>query len=118
MASIIWPSSLPQRPSPQGFSETPGRPIVRTEMDAGPPKMRRRHTAGVRRYSMSFDVTKIQVATFDTFYVTTTAYGSLAFDMINPRTDATEEFRFADEPEYANLGGDHWVVTIQVEQVP
>lgn len=117
MSDINWPSTLP-RPRPSGTSETPGHPVVRTKMDAGPPKVRRRHTAGVRKWKMAFDLTLAQVDELDVFYETTTAHGTLRFNMTNPRTEATEEFRFKGPPTHANVGGELWESTVEMEQLP
>ncbi|QLH37711.1 MAG: hypothetical protein HWD60_00095 [Defluviicoccus sp.] len=44
--SAVWPSSLPQKPLVDGFSETAPNLVVRSPMDVGPAKVRRRATAG------------------------------------------------------------------------
>ncbi len=48
MSNPVWPPSLPQRPLAQGFSEQAPDTLIRTQMEAGPPKVRRRFTAGIR----------------------------------------------------------------------
>ena len=68
--------------------------MIETEMDAGPPKARRRYTAGIRMVRGTIRVTKAQRATLDTFWVTTLEGGTLAFEWIHPITLATANFRF------------------------
>jgi hypothetical protein len=91
----VWPASLPQR-----FLESPGVEeeapdvMIETEMDAGPPKARRRFTAGFRMIRGTVRISKAQRATLDTFWVTTLEGGTLPFDWIHPITLATASFRF------------------------
>lgn len=114
-----WPGTLPTAPEGPGYTETVPNTVVRTSMDAGPPKVRQRFTAGVRPFAMSWMLTKAQVATLDTFYLTTLAGGSLSFDgLAHPRTQATATFRFIGPPTYAYLGPDVWRATTQLEIVP
>lgn len=95
-----WPTTLPN-PLSEGYSETPPNIILRTEMDSGIAKIRRRYTAGVRQLSLSWLLTKTQVGTVDTFYVTTTLYGSLSFNITNPRTGTAVVARFKAPPDYS-----------------
>lgn len=113
-----WPGTLPQDPEIDGLVEQPPDTILRTQMDAGPAKVRRRFTAGVRPFRMKMLLTKTQVADLETFFVTTLKYGSESFDWHNPRTQASEEFRFVGPPAYNMLGPDTWMASFTVEQLP
>jgi len=113
-----WPVSLPQSPLIQGNNEQAPNNVIRTPMDVGPPKVRRRATAGVRNYTYQFHMTTTQVATLDTFYNDTLSGGSLEFDWTNPRTNNTEYFRFVTPPIYQKIGPDLWLVNINLEQLP
>lgn len=114
-----WPGTLPTAPEGPDYQEQPPLVTIRTQMDAGPPKMRRKFTAGIRPFTFTWIMTKAQVATFDTFYNTTLAGGSLSFDSLNhPRTGAAATFRFAGQPSYAYLGPDAWRVTTPLEILP
>ena len=67
-----WPAApFPQVPLVEGYDEAAPSTTVRTKMDAGPPKVRRRYTAGVRNFGIMLDLTLAQVETLDAFYVTT-----------------------------------------------
>jgi hypothetical protein len=107
MTSIIWPTTLPQLFSSEGFTETPPNTTVATEMDVGPKKIRRRSTVGVSTYSGKMLLTQAQTTIFDTFYRTTTHSGSLSFMFSHPRTAVSTEMWFATgkTPSYGNANG-------------
>ena len=114
-----WPLTLPTAPDTQGYSETAPDTLVRTSMDAGPPKVRQRFTAGVRPITLSWMLTRDQVNTLDLFYVSTLRGGSLSFDgLVDPRTLAIVNFRFTAPPQYAALSPEVWRATTQLEIVP
>jgi hypothetical protein len=59
-----------------------------------------------------------QVATLDTFYVTTTNGGADQFTWENPRTESTANFRFVSEPAWRHSSGDYYMVDLNLEQLP
>lgn len=79
-----WPSTLPQYPDQQGFSETIRDPVLRTAMDAGPEKARLRYTAVPEQYKMTMHMTKEQRATFVNFYKSSLGYGVDEFYWYHP----------------------------------
>jgi hypothetical protein len=113
----IWPPSLPA-PNWTGFQETSPNVVIRTSMDVGPPKVRRRSTAGVRPLSMTFLLTKDDVSTLDTFYQTTLSGGSLPFDWTHPRTGAAVRVQFTASPSYQAQGPLHYQAQCQMEILP
>jgi hypothetical protein len=113
-----WPGTLPAKPLDEGYSEDVPNTLVRTEMDAGPAKVRRRFTAGVRKFNVSFILTTAQIATLDTFFVTDTNAGADQFTWDHPRTEVTGSFRFISPPKYSSAGGTHWKVSFQLEKLP
>jgi hypothetical protein len=115
-----WPVSLPAAPMVQGLKESVPNTVIRTPMETGPPKLRQRFTAGVRPLTLPFLLTKAQVATLDTFYVTTLKGGSLTFDGLNhPRTGAAvSTWAFVKPPEYTPLGPDAWQTQLELEIRP
>ena len=112
-----WPATLPS-PSPDGYGERPGAGPLRTEMEVGPPKVRRRTTTVVRQFDINLELTKAQIATLDTFYVTTLAGGVTEFDWTNPRTEAAATCRFVTVPVYTTTGGDGWQARFRMEVLP
>jgi hypothetical protein len=111
-----WPESLPDYLMQGGYSEKLPNNVIRTKMDIGPAKMRRRSTAAPRPIMGQMHMSKAQVATFDTFYETTLLSGSLRFDWVNPRTQTSKEFRFLEPPIYSAMGQDY-VVSLKLEQM-
>lgn len=116
--SYTWPATLPQLPSIKGWNEKPPELTIRTNMDAGPAKVRRRFTAGVRPQSFSLTMTTAQVAIFDDFFVTTLSGGADRFTWTNPRTSASVEFRFKSIPQYKPISGAYYEVSFELEQMP
>ncbi|GJE00541.1 hypothetical protein [Methylobacterium isbiliense] len=83
----VWPADLPQRfraaDSSFGFGD--GR--LRTPMDAGPPKVRRRFSAVVKPVTLSWRGSEDDVARFERFFEEEIAGGSLPFFLPDPRRD-------------------------------
>lgn len=118
MASISWPGNVPDKPLIDGFSERPGTTTVRTQMDVGPDKLRRRTTAAVSTLTMRMLMTKTEVGNLETFYDGTTAQGSLRFDFVHPRTGSTVEARFVERPRWQIRTDDDYEVQIKLEVLP
>ena len=114
----VWPVTLPAGPLIEGYQETAPNNSIRTQMDVGPAKMRQRATAGVRVYNAVWLFTKAQVADFDTFYNDTLEGGTLAFELADPRTGSTLDFRFTIQPVYQSLSDNLWRVTTVMEVLP
>ena len=112
-----WPAGLYGYIIKGSFNEIPPQNVLRTQMDAGPAKLRRRSTASVRAFSLSLFLTKALLATFDTFYVTTTQSGSIKFDMYHPRTHVEGEYRFVNQPMYVPKD-EGYTVQVGLELLP
>jgi len=113
-----WPVTLPQDPEIQGLVEDAPDGTVRTNMEAGPDKIRRRFTAAPRPFDMSLILTKTQVGTLDDFYVGTLDHGALPFNWHSPRTQSAGEFRFLDRPRYEMVGPDTYRILLKLELMP
>lgn len=96
----VWPGGLPATPLIDGYNEAEPDNRVRTEMAVGPPKMRRRATAGIRQFAIKLNLSKAQVETLSAFYRSTLSDGVLAFDFTHPRLGTTVSMRFAERPRY------------------
>lgn len=118
----VWPTSLPD--ISLALTETRQDAAVRTPMDAGPMKMRRRFSAASRYVAGSVILDNTQRATFDTFFETTIEEGSLPFDMDDPRDGTTQEWRFTAPPSFVARKGNGsnvvtlWVATLALEILP
>ena len=116
--NIDWPLSLPQVLSADGYEEVEPELRLRTNMDAGPAKVRRRFTAGVRPVKTQLRFSLNQKDDFKTFYNDTLAGGSLSFNWVLPGTETAAEYRFVSPPSYTPLGGANWIVNLDMEILP
>ena len=117
MANPSWPGTLPQDPfAEDGAVYKPAANAVRTQMDAGAPKMRRRYTAVYEDLSFTLVLSKADLATLMTF-ITQTLQDVLPFDWIDFRTGAAAVYRFKQRPHvtYYAGNGDYWTVAIDLE---
>jgi len=96
MAIAVWPADLPQEVLFDGYKERPAKVLLRTPMDAGPAKVRRRTTAGIRNIQFVVEMTRAQAVIFETWYRDILKDGSLAFEWVHPRTQASCIYRFTD----------------------
>ncbi|WLE60231.1 hypothetical protein GIY62_06110 [Burkholderia plantarii] len=124
MAEIpTWPATLPL-PSPDSYNVTPGTPYIRTAMDGGRARQRRRFT----RVSPSVDVvwtfTQLQYAIFEAWLQYEVHYGASFFeiDLVNGLGIGPARARFMNDPPFkATLQGsttEYWQVTATLDVKP
>ena len=122
MAIPTWPTinNFPQVPQ-KGFTESVGVNIVRSNMDAGPAKQRKR---GGRPSSMdlSFIMTTAQTQTLETFIQTDLA-GVKRFSFKHPRLGTTIEVRIVPQGEdeffrLQYLAPGYWTTSLKFEILP
>lgn len=113
-----WPGTLPQYVQSNGYSESLPDQTIESEVDAGPPKTRRRFTKAFRPMQFTIHCTGAQVTAFETFYLTDCRGGSIDFDWKNPRTQAAATFRWRNPPPaYREIGGGNWAISFNVWQI-
>lgn len=113
-----WPATLPP-PAINTFREKPPQNTIRSTMDKGPDKTRRRTTANIRPISFTLKLTPEQVQALDDFFNITTFSGADEFDYTHPRTGDSVTVRFASEPDYAEVeGGVIYNCSISLEIMP
>jgi hypothetical protein len=112
-----WPGSLPQAPLLGATEKFPDN-LIRTKMDTGPDKVRRRFTAGVTEVAFPLLLTAEQADDLDTFFRATLKDGSLRFDFRHPRTGAQVEMRFLAPPELRLLTPSKYRATLRMEILP
>lgn len=120
-----WPGDLPQDQF-LGTSIQREMGMVRSEMDVGPAKTRRRYTACVTKVQCPIKLDNAQLAVFNEFYEETLLEGSEPFDWSNPHTDVTVSYRFIGPPNFrlimGDLSGDDttrlWEGTLSLEILP
>lgn len=108
--ATLWPASLPQIPLLEGFAYQIANNVVATEMDAGPPKVRRRFTSQPVRARISHLFTEDQRTTFDDFVRNDLAGGALTFAAPHPISGNLAEMRFdpTSTPSLTPIGGGTW----------
>ena len=112
-----WPSTLPGIRLPVEAEHQDG--ILRTAMDAGPQKARRRFNATSAFYTVPMRMTGTQLGTLNSFYD-----NNLMFTFENPETGDNETFRWASPLSYRAVVGNEtpgnriWDVTLNLERLP
>lgn len=113
-----WPATL-SPPLANTFRETPPDNSLRTQMDKGPAKVRRRTTAGTRPIAFEMACDNDQLDALDTFYTDTTFSGTDEFTYTHPRTGDVVSARFTSPPSWSDMNtGQTWNVSIELEIMP
>lgn len=113
-----WPATLPA-PAINSFREKPPNNTIRSTMDKGPAKVRRRTTANTRPISFTLKLTPEQTQALDDFYEIETFSGADEFDYVHPRTGENVTARFVSEPDYSEVeGGIIYTCSISLEIMP
>lgn len=111
-----WPSSLPQLPLVDGYQEQAGQNVIRSQVDSGPMKRRRRFTTSRDRFQMVFEMESAELSIFKDFFRFTLAHGALSFDYQHPQELVPATFAFVGEPAYRCIGGTIWQVQCVLER--
>lgn len=112
-----WPSDLPPPFTGTVKTSTP-KNIIRTSMEVGPAKVRRRTTADVAPLSFSMRLEESLLTVFDTFYLVTCASGALSFDYTHPISGDAVTARFVGEQGVQHISGDVYDVSVSLEVLP
>jgi hypothetical protein len=124
MPSAVWPPALPQSPRLEDLQETPPSLAIRTSMDVGPAKVRRRAVAGVTTWTMSLIVTAAQRIALLDFFTDVCEAGAVPFDWKNPSTGVPASFRWVGVPSIkamsmrSAVGGGRHLVRFTLEELP
>lgn len=116
MTAITWPAELPPVLRLDGLSGQKTKNVVRTQMDAGPQKIRRRYTISSKNFEGSIIVTEAQREILEYFYDNTIGGGALRFVMKDPQTLIPSEFRFREEYSEESVDG-LWKITLPLEKM-
>ena len=118
--AYIWPSTLPQKPKTD-YSESSGVLLLRTSVDAGPAKLRRR---GQRpdMLNVAFTMSTEQVETL-TVFIKDTLKGVTRFGFPHPRLGTVIEARIVPQQDgglynVSYVLPDLWTVTLTLEVLP
>lgn len=115
----LWPASLPQVPVGEGVSYTSWENSIRTQMEAGTNKLRRRFTAVGDDVMLALICTREQADALQVFYADTLKtvlpftwrhFGKTGW----PQTD----YRFKSPPKFMPAGGIMWRAELELERLP
>lgn len=89
-----WPTTLPQCPILNGFSEQRQNNIIEFSSDIAAPKIRRRSSKTSMLTSVMFRMTTTELSVFNTFYIDTLRDGTTQFDWMHPITKVNYSWMF------------------------
>ena len=114
--TISWPKTLPL-PTIDGYGVHPGEAILRTEMEAGPARQRRRFTQVPSRISVRWLFRREQFALFEAWYRWHAKEGGEWFeiDLMGGLGLVGHEARFTRQFEARLKNGVLWEVTSDLE---
>ena len=116
MTALFWPELLPADFLAEGLTIQPQSNVIRTSMDAGPKKARRRYTARSTIFSGAQRLDAAELAVFERFYHAALADGALRFYYKDPVSNQLAEFRFTEDYAATEIGG-LWEVTLSLERL-
>jgi hypothetical protein len=117
-----WPEFIPAPVYDQISIGAPVGGVLRSEMDAGPAKQRKRFTAAPRPVALVFEpLSAAALSQFEVFYEIEIGFGALDFEMEHPITDLVGRYRFVggEEPwQVVPIGKDAYRLTVSLELLP
>ena len=116
--AVPWPSQLQQNLLEPSFNFKYGDSRLRTNMDVGLAKVRRRSTREIDTASGSIHLKYADYMTFKNFYKTSINGGVTPFDIIHPIEQVTATFRFVSAPTIRSIGGGVFEVSMEWEEMP
>lgn len=118
MSIATWPSNFQQLINEQGFQIEFGETLLRSDMDIGPKKVRRRFTRPIDMYSTTINIYQSEAIAFRQFFNTTLNGGATSFYFTDPFTNVVEVFRFTKPPSISPIGSaGHYRVTMNWEKL-
>ena len=114
--TISFPSSLPL-PTIEGYGITPGEAILRTDMEAGPARQRRRFTQVPSKITVRWVMLPEQFALFEAWYKFYAKEGGEWFEitLLGGLGLLTQEARFTRQFEAIPKLGGNWQITSELE---
>jgi hypothetical protein len=116
MTTLSWPATLPP-PTVQGYGIRPGEAILRTEMEAGPARQRKRFTQVPSRIAVRWLMKREQFALFEAWYRWRAKEGGAWFEveLLGGLGLQVHEARFTRQFDAKLIGGLLWEVTSELE---
>lgn len=115
-----WPTTIPQCPTLNAFSEEKQVNVAAFAPDVGPPKIRRRSTAASWLTSVAFRMTTDELADFYAFYEDDLEDGSLPFTWDHPITKLEYSWMFDPKatPKVDRMTPDTFRVSFSLLRLP
>jgi hypothetical protein len=112
----IFPSTLPD-PLLSGYSVAPTQGFVRSEVETGPARQRKRYSATPAKVTLKWIFTAAQMVTFRNFFNSDINKGASWFDIYLNVGDgyAPMQARFSTQYSAALLGANNWEVSGSLE---
>ncbi|MBI5121345.1 MAG: hypothetical protein HZA67_10090 [Rhodospirillales bacterium] len=113
---LSWPTTLPL-PTVQGYGIRPGEAILRTEMEAGPARQRKRFTNVPTRIAVRWLMKREQFALFEAWYRWQAKEGGEWFEipLLGGLGLVTHEARFTRQFDAKLMGGVLWEISSELE---
>lgn len=115
---MVWPVGLPY-PSADGYTTESQDVTIRTDMETGPARVRRRYTSGIDTTQLTWVLSESQVAQWITFYEDEWLQGAAwaSIPMLSPRTASIGSYtaRPTSQPKYTLVNDTTWKVALTVE---
>lgn len=120
MTTAVWPTTLPQCPTLNSFSEQRQPNVATFTPDVGPPKIRRRSTAVGVMTAVGYRMTTADVETFNTFFANTLKDGSLPFAWPHPISKVIYTWMFdpKEAPKIDRMTPDTFRVSFNLIRLP
>ena len=118
MTIPAWPATLPDELLMRGYSESMADNTLRTGMDVGPAKLRRRATTATYPIAGQQIMDATELGYLKTFYGTTLLSGSRRFSWTDPIGGGAIELRFTSPPSWGAAGGLNYWVDLAFEVMP
>ena len=115
MADAAWPEGLPYILT--GWSMTPSENVLRSEMERGPAKTRRKTTAKTKNYSGTLLLSSSMLTTFLSFVEDTLKDASLPFVFPDYASNTEGRARIVSYSITQNTPDDY-EVTLEMEVLP
>ncbi len=116
--AVTYPVLLPDAPQRNGFNQKQQNNTIRSSVDVGEAKVRRRYTVPLKDEKWSMILDPVQLPIFQDWFDTDLQSGVLRFSFADPLTDITKEYRFKDMPAFTPYGTcGSYTVSFNVEQM-
>ncbi len=113
-----YPSAISDKLQIPSFGYEIDKNFIESDMEIGPPKVRRRNTKRNDKFTGNIFFTKTELDIFFQFYNTTLQDGSLTFLFNDPLNTGTDiEVRFIEAPTFNLVGFENFSIAFSLEKM-